>query len=261
MAVEALSLSAQAALYNSLSDMQFKDASLLIEEILKPQLGESILDLGCGTGRAAMVLASRVGPSGRILGVDPNSSRVDVAQQTLQLATSEVEHVSFMNGTCADAFVKGTFDAIFSNYVLHWIQDHISVLQDAYKCLRSGGRFVFLTSADAPPIVKMMFMALIGSKEVAPIVKHKYGNAEYWSKTCTEAGFTVDFIEEKDSLHTLPDAMSFMHFLKATIPSDVITLPNPQKEDVVEWMKPFTDENSGHINFGMPIVRAVVRKV
>ena len=253
-----LSSSAEAALYNKLSNMQFRDGSLLIDEVLKPQTGESILDLGCGTGRASMILASRVGPSGRILGIDPTKSRVEVAQQTL--AKSEIKHVSFMDGKCADAISKGPFDAIFSNYVLHWIQDHGAVLQDAYKCLRSGGRFVFLSGADCSPIFRVMLKGIVGSEDVETVVGHKYGNADYWSKACTEAGFTVEMVEEKAPSHSLPDAVSVWHLVKASVPSDVLELPNPKKEDVVDWVKPFTDENTGQVNFRQPVVRAVVRK-
>ena len=253
-----LSPNAEAALYNKLSDIQFKDGSLLIDEVLKPQTGESILDLGCGTGRASMVLASRVGPSGRILGIDPTKSRVEVAQQTL--AKSEIKHVSFMDGKCADAISKGPFDAIFSNYVLHWTQDHGAVLRDAYKCLRSGGRFVFLSAADCPPIFRVMLKGLVGSEDVETVVGHKYGNADYWSKACTEVGFTVEMVEEKAPSHTFPDAMNVLHFVKATIPSDVCKTPNVKKEDVVDWLKPFTDENTGQINFKQPVVRAIVMK-
>jgi ubiquinone/menaquinone biosynthesis C-methylase UbiE len=260
MAVEALSLSAQAALYNSLSDMQFKDASLLIEEILKPQLGESILDLGCGTGRAAMVLASRVGPSGRILGIDLDKRRVEVAMKTL--AESEVKHVTFKHSSCADAVSEGPFDAIFSNYVLHWIQDQASIVQDAYKCLRSGGRFVFLTVADCPPIFKAMMKGLVGSEDVESVLGQKYGKVDYWTKICTEAGFKVEFMEEMAAPHYFPNPMSVLHLVSATVPTNTITLPihNPEKEEVEQWLKPFTDEKTGQIYVGQPVVRSLVRK-
>ena len=253
-----LSPSAEAALYNKVSDVQFKDGCLLIDELLKPQPGESILDLGCGTGRPSMILASRVGPSGRILGIDPMKTRIEVAEQTL--AKSEIKHATFLDGTCADAISKGPFDAIFSNYVLHWIQDHGAVLQDAYKCLRSGGRFVFLTPADCPPIFRVMMKGLVGSEDVETVAGHKYGNADYWSKACTEAGFTVEVVEDKALPHTLPDAISVWHLVKASAPSVVSEIPNSKKEDVVDWMKPFTDENTGQVNFRQPVVRAVVRK-
>jgi trans-aconitate methyltransferase len=254
----ALSPSAQAELYNNLSNLQFKDGSLLIEELLKPQTGEAILDLGCGTGRATMVLASRVGPSGRVVGVDPNKSRVEVAQKTL--AESEVKHVSFKHGSCANAISDGPFDAIFSNYVLHWIKDHAPIFQDAYKCLRSGGRFVFLTAADCPPMFRVMMKGLVGSEEMETVLGHKYGKVDYWTKVCTEAGFTIESMEEKAVPHSFPDALSVLHFSKATVPSDVVMLPNPKKADVVEWMKPFTDESTGRLSFHQPVVRAVVKK-
>jgi ubiquinone/menaquinone biosynthesis C-methylase UbiE len=256
---EGFSESEEAALYNRVSNRQFTDACLLIDELLKPQTGESILDLGCGTGRAAMVLASRVGPSGRIFGVDPNKSRIEIAQQIL--TKSEIKQASFMAGTCVDAISRGPFDAIFSTHVLHWITDHGSALRDANKCLRPGGRFVFITAADAPPILKTICRGLYGSVEVSALLGHKYGNVEYWSKTCTEAGFKVESMEEKTVSHSFPDAISAMNFVKASsLVSDVVTLPSVKKEDVVEWLKPYTDDNTGQIISASPIVKALVRK-
>ena len=51
--------------------------------------------------------------------------------------------------------------------------------------------------------------------------------------------------------------MSGSAFHQGIVPSDVHRLPNPKKEDVV---KPFTDENTGQVNFKLPVVRAIVRK-
>ena len=106
----------------------------------------------------------------------------------------------------------------------------------------------------------MMSKGLVGSEDVETVIENKYGNADYWSKACTESGFTVEMVEEKALHHSFPDAMSVLHFTKASVPSDVCKIPNAKMEDVVDWMKPFTDENTGQVNFSQPVVRAVVRK-
>ena len=49
-------------------------------EILGPQPGESILDVGCGSGAAARAVALAVGPTGRVVGLDLNAGMLDVAR-------------------------------------------------------------------------------------------------------------------------------------------------------------------------------------
>jgi ubiquinone/menaquinone biosynthesis C-methylase UbiE len=247
-----------ASLYHDFSSIQFKLAFILMEEVLKPQTGESILDLGCGTGKPAMVLASRVGPSGRIVGVDPDEARVEVAQKTV--AESEVKHVSFKHGVCSDAISDGPFDAVFCSFVLHWIRDPGPVFEDAYKCLRSGGRFVFLVPSVCPKVVRAMLKELVGSEDINAVLGRNYSNFDYWNKLCTEAGFfTVELIEEKVVQHTFPDPMSIMNVFRSTASSSV-ALPCPKKEEVIQWLKPFTDETTGEVHVNQPVVRVVMRK-
>ena len=249
---------AEAANYNALSNLQFEDGCLFIDEVLSPQAGESILDLGCGTGRTSMVLASRVGSSGRMLGVDPNKSRIKIARQTL--ARTGIRHASFMEGTCSDAVPLAPFDAVFSNYVLHWIQDHVPVLQDVYKCLRSGGRFALLVAADCPAIFASMFRRITGKDDVAATLGLKYRKADYWSQISTEVGFIVESCEDKTAPHSFPDVMAIWEFVKASIPSDVIELPTPKREDILDSAKPYADEDTGQVNCGQEVVRVLLRK-
>jgi trans-aconitate methyltransferase len=249
---------AEATTYHILSNLQFEDGCYLIDEVLKPEVGESILDLGCGTGRTAMVLASRVGSSGRVLGVDPNKGRINVAQKTL--ARTGIKHASFLDGTSSNAIFQSPFDAVFSNYVLHWIEDHVSVLQDVYKCLRSGGRFALLVSADCPAIFASMFTRMTGKKNVAATLGLMYRKADYWNKVCAEVGFIVELCEDKTVPHSFPDVSAIWDYIKASVPSDLIELPTSTREDLLESTKLYVGEDSGQVNFGQEIVRALLRK-
>ena len=102
-----------------------------VVEWLSPQPRERILDIGCGDGQLTLRLAS----SGAIVtGVDLSPQMVAAARARgvdAQEATAE-------NLPCTDA----TFDAIFSNAALHWVQDHDAMLAEAHRVLKPGGRFV-----------------------------------------------------------------------------------------------------------------------
>lgn len=101
---------------------------------------EEVLDIGCGHGSITAQLASAV-QQGHVLGIDSS-------QDMIQLALDEFprERYSNLSFRCMDAThirLAETFDVVFSNASLHWVQDHVSVLHGVRSCLKSGGRLLF----------------------------------------------------------------------------------------------------------------------
>jgi SAM-dependent methyltransferase len=103
-------------------------------EWLAPQLGERILDLGCGDGQ----LTAKIAAAGaEVVGVDASPAMVEAAR-------SRAARVGFDARVCnAEAlpFIS-EFDAVFSNAVLHWVRDQDAMLAGVKQALRPGGRFV-----------------------------------------------------------------------------------------------------------------------
>ena len=62
--------------------IQKVDGETFIEMDVCPQVGDAILDVGCGTGELSAYLADLVGPEGKVVGVDPDKERILVAQQS-----------------------------------------------------------------------------------------------------------------------------------------------------------------------------------
>jgi SAM-dependent methyltransferase len=99
-------------------------------ELLAPQPGERVLDLGCGDG----VLTEKLVALGcSVVGVDASPPQVSAAR-----ARGLDAHV--MDGQ-ALAFER-EFDAVFSNAALHWMRDRDAVIRGVGRALRPGGRFV-----------------------------------------------------------------------------------------------------------------------
>jgi trans-aconitate methyltransferase len=99
-------------------------------DLLNPQAGERILDLGCGDGD----LTLKIRDSGAtVLGVDSSSDLLEAAQ-ALGL------HVRLMDGE--KLTFHREFDAVFSNAALHWMRDSRAVIRGVNKALKPGGRFV-----------------------------------------------------------------------------------------------------------------------
>jgi len=73
-------MTSSALLYRQVSSLQTEDGLKLIDR-LSPLEGSRVLDLGCGTGYLASVLAQRVGPEGKVTGVDPDRERIRLARE------------------------------------------------------------------------------------------------------------------------------------------------------------------------------------
>ena len=66
---------------NSLSEQKV-DGEDFIQTDVCPKVGDVILDLGCGTGELSAYLAELVGPEGKVIGVDPDKERIQLAKET-----------------------------------------------------------------------------------------------------------------------------------------------------------------------------------
>jgi ubiquinone/menaquinone biosynthesis C-methylase UbiE len=107
-----------------------------IFELLAPQAGEIILEIGCGTGRYARELAGR---RVRAVGVDPSKGMLAVARG----ASSCCHALSYVRATGESLpFQKGTFDGVVIVTTLEFAADPDALLSEAVRVTRAGGRVV-----------------------------------------------------------------------------------------------------------------------
>lgn len=105
-------------------------------DLLAPEPGERILDLGCGTGHQAAELAAR-GVS--VVGLDADETMIE-------LARAEHPDVTFVHADAQQLRRAGPltdgFDGVLSNAALHWMPDQDGVLGGVRQLLEPGGRLV-----------------------------------------------------------------------------------------------------------------------
>jgi trans-aconitate methyltransferase len=120
-----------ATLYEDQHAFIWKYGASLID-LLAPQPGESILDLGCGTGQ----LTEQIAKTGAaVRGIDADAAMIAKAQQNypdLQFAQADARNFQ----------VDLPVDAVFSNAVLHWVKEPDAAIQCIHQALKPGGRFV-----------------------------------------------------------------------------------------------------------------------
>jgi len=103
-----------------------------VVELLDPQAGERILDIGCGTGHLTAEIA---GSGANVVGLDQSDDMVEAARERYsdcEFVCTDAREVSF----------DEPFDAVFSNAALHWIPEQDAVVDSVVDALRPGGRFV-----------------------------------------------------------------------------------------------------------------------
>jgi SAM-dependent methyltransferase len=103
--------------------------------------GMTVLDLGCGAGDVALLLADLVGPQGHVLALDTNQDILDVARERVRAAGWTT--VTFRHGGIPRADLGADFDAVVGRWVLMYAPEPESLLREARGLLRPGGIVAF----------------------------------------------------------------------------------------------------------------------
>jgi SAM-dependent methyltransferase len=183
------------------------DLGAPVLELLAPQAGERILDLGCGDG----VLTAKLAAMGcNVIGVDASPQQIEAARKlNVDARVMDGENLAFDN----------EFDAVFSNAALHWMRNPDKVIAGVHRALRPQGRFVaeFGGHGCVAKIKKALVEALnrrnINGEAAIPWF---FPTVEDYSQRLTKAGFAINYI--------------------ALIPR-----PTPLPGDVTAWLETFAE--------------------
>jgi arsenite methyltransferase len=108
-------------------------------EVVEPRPGETVLDLGSGGGIDVLLSGRRVGPSGRVHGIDMTPEMLDLARRNA--AEAGVDNVEFHQGQIeAVPLPDNSVDVVISNCVINLSPDKPAVFKEAHRVLRPGGR-------------------------------------------------------------------------------------------------------------------------
>ena len=102
--------------------------------------GQTVLDLGSGGGIDVLLSAKRVGPSGKVYGLDMTDEMLALARENRRKAGAT--NVEFLKGTIEEIPLPDqSVDVIISNCVINLSEDKDAVLREAFRVLKPGGRF------------------------------------------------------------------------------------------------------------------------
>jgi trans-aconitate 2-methyltransferase len=191
--------------YAKSSDAQLKWAQEL-QANLHLQGHESILDVGCGDGKISANFAGLVA-NGRVVGVDSSSEMIEYAIDTYP--SSQYPNLSFAVVDSRQLNFEGEFDLLFSNAVLHWVDDHPAFLAGAKRALRNHGRLIISCGGKGNAIdILQVFSELVTSRPWQQyfdgfVNPYFFYNSTDYQQWLPAAGFKVNRVEliPKDMIH------------------------------------------------------------
>jgi SAM-dependent methyltransferase len=183
------------------------DLGTPVVELLAPERGERILDLGCGDG----ALTERLVEIGcKVIGVDGSPAQVEAARRRgIDAYVMDGQELRF----------ERQFDAVFSNAAMHWMKHADAVIAGVWRALVPGGRFV--AEFGGYGCVATIESALVGALERRGV-----------------DGRTVHpwYFPTADSYRRRLQAQGFMVPFIALIPR-----PTPLPGDITGWLETFAE--------------------
>ena len=172
--------------------------------LLALEPGQTVLDLGSGGGIDVLLSAKRVGPTGKVYGLDMTDEMLALARENQQKAG--VTNVEFLKGTIESIpLPSGSVDVIISNCVINLSSDKDAVLREAFRVLKPGGRFAVsdvVILGEVPADIRRNMELWVGC------IAGALGDDEYAAKLA-RAGFD-DVEVESWRVYNVEDARGFL---------------------------------------------------
>jgi SAM-dependent methyltransferase len=166
--------------------------------------GQTVLDLGSGGGIDVLLSAKRVGPTGRVFGLDMTDEMLALARENQQKAGAT--NVDFLKGEIEHIpLPDNSVDVVISNCVINLSADKDQVLREAFRVLRPGGRLAVsdvVVRGEVPADIRRSVELWVGC------VAGALEESEYRSKLAA-AGFT-DVDVDPWRVYDLNDAREFL---------------------------------------------------
>lgn len=171
--------------------------------------GETVLDLGSGTGADALISARRVGATGKVFGLDMTDEMLQAARENA--AAAGATNVEFLKGYLEDIpLPDDSVDIALSNCVINLAADKQLVLREAARVIKPGGRIAFsdvIAAEDMPDEVRADMQEWTGC------IAGALTRAQF-EQYLTEAGFTDITIEATHQTHQYAEAA----IIRASLP-------------------------------------------
>lgn len=196
---------------------QYAAGRQLIQDLEVTQ-GETVLDLGCGTGLLAEYVAAIVGHQGSVVGIDPLAFRIEIAKRRKR------SNLKFRTGNAYDLtdFSPDKFDVVCMNAVFHWLAEKREPLRQILRVLKKNGRLGISTGSKENPNPLHSIKERVLSRApynqypaALETVVHRVSVQELTS-LLTQTGFELKMIETRPIAQHQPTAEAAIRFSEAS---------------------------------------------
>ena len=187
-------------------------------EVLNPQEGYSILDVGCGAGKQCFLFDAHTQGKADIWGGDFSEELLGKANERLEKSGAKNIHFQFLDFNKKFEFEDGKFDLVTSSFAIYYASDLKFTFSEAYRVLKPGGR-LFVTGP--LPENKKMFYDIIKeatNKGIPPMP----GSSRFKGEILN----TIDSIFDGTELLAwenplvFPEVAPFMEYVHASLNED-----------------------------------------
>ena len=181
---------------------------------------ETVIDVGCGTGRLTELLLERW-PKVRVIAVDQSTNMLAKAEALL--APRFGDRITFKQANALALDLEEVADAIFSTATFHWMTDHPALFATLFQALKPGGWLIAQCGGGANIArINQRAMALLGT---APFTEHigewpgpwHFADAATTEDRLRTAGFANVSAETFSAPVTMDDANAYREFLTTVV--------------------------------------------
>ncbi len=178
------------------------------------QEGQTVMDLGSGAGFDCFLAARKVGPGGKVIGVDMTPEMVQKARenakaggfQNVEFRLGEIEHLPAPDNSV---------DVIISNCVINLAPDKAQVFREAFRVLKPGGKLMvsdIVLEGELPEAVRNSVAAYVGcvagamQKEDYLRAMEKAGFQDV--RVVEQTGFSLDYLAHDPTVAAVAESLS-----------------------------------------------------
>lgn len=187
------------------------------------QPGEVVVDIGCGGGIDVSLAAHKVGPQGKVVGIDFTPQMIERAKQAVAEAGLQDRDIELLVDDMERSLLPGGYaDVVISNCVINLCPDKEAVYSEAFRILKHGGRLAIsdiVLTERIDPLVRERFQSIWAGCLGGTIVEEDY------FRIIGEAGFSGVHLVARHIL--TPGELEAM----ARCPGEEFS-PAPAKEDI-----------------------------
>ena len=188
-------------------------------DLVSPAAGERAVDVACGTGAVMRLVAERVAPGGRVIGLD-----IDTAMLAVGRSVANRPNAAWLRaGAPGLPFDAGVFDLVFCQQGLQFLPDRLQALREMRRVLRSGGRLgisCWRSAEDSPPYaaIERALGRRLGSERSA-LPRFALGDGGQLQRLIEDAGFREVRVHRRTILVEWPSTDLFVRAIAAGAPA------------------------------------------